>query len=220
MHPAKSAASLFKTRPHPFPRRTQSPRSIFDREEDQFTKHPATLHTNDFLLRPQMECDVDYLLEFHEDPRLGQYFGGPINRPRAVKRLNLSRWHYRAFGYSIFTALRKPAHEFAGFAGLIHFNFDFSSTETEFVCCLTKKHWSHQLARQLAYFYLDYAFNDLFKSEVLMRFEPRTYPIVPLLVRDLHLARTPLTTSRNVAGTTYDIITIRPEHMPNHKLRA
>ncbi|WP_432799146.1 GNAT family N-acetyltransferase [Poriferisphaera sp. WC338] len=213
MRPSKAAAAL-KAHPHPFPRRTQMPVSAQDRFEDEFTDHPATLHTKDFLLRPQMECDVDYMLEYQSDPRLTQYFGGPINRARTIKRLNLARWHYRAFGYSIYTALRKPDYTFAGFAGLIHLNFDFSSNETEFICCLTKPHWHHQLARQLTYFFLNHAFGNLHKDAVIFRFEPRAYPLSPLLARDLHLSKQPLTTSMSVDGDTYDLLHVTKEHLP------
>ena len=182
---------------------------------DTFPQHRPILETKDFILRPQHSEDLHYMTSYQRDPLMMRYFGGPVTAHRAKKRLNLARWHQHAFGYSIFTVIRKPNNHFAGFAGLIHLNFDFSEKDTELVVCLTQPNWDHNLARQLTYALLDYAFNTLGKPHVLLRFQQRSYPLTPVLTRDLKLERTPTSSIGTFNEVSNEIVTLLPELMPS-----
>ncbi|QDU34933.1 hypothetical protein KS4_30100 [Poriferisphaera corsica] len=171
----------------------------------------VVLSTGEFNLRPQSHQDLPEMIEFERDPILMKYFGGVVTPERATLRFNLARWHYHAFGYTVFTALRRPKNQFAGFAGLSHLNFDFSSEHTELIVCLTKPNWDHHIAMDLSKSLLNYAFKKLGKKAVYMRFEKRNYPAWKAVVRDFEFTDVPETLYRTFNNRTYELLRITPE---------
>ncbi|QQE12990.1 GNAT family N-acetyltransferase [Planctomycetota bacterium] len=168
------------------------------------------ISTEDYVLRPQNQDDLPHIVAFQRDPVLMRYFGGPVTPERARHRFNLARWHYHAFGYSVFTVLRSSDKEFAGFAGLVHLNFDFSAADTELVICLTQPNWNHHMARELGNRLMRYAFEELEKDRIFLKFEKRDYPLGPVIKRDFHLKGMPQADVKNFDGRTYEVIEILP----------
>ena len=67
-----------------------------------------------------------------------QHYGGIRDAKGVRKRLDLAIDHHKEFGYGLWSLYKVAKNDFIGIAGIIHYDFDFTSEKLECVICLKR----------------------------------------------------------------------------------
>ena len=126
--------------------------------------------TNRLILREILTTDVDGMFELDSDPEVHTYLGNtPVsNKDQIIDTINFIRQQYIDHGIGRWAIIDKNTNEFIGWEGL-KFVTDLTNNHKNYYDLgyrLIKKYWGQGIATETALASLEYAFNELYASEV------------------------------------------------------
>ena len=131
------------------------------------------LTTNRLILRTWDASDIPLMAAISSDPLVMEHF--PATQDFAVTQALIDHvnQHYEKFGYALYAVEMKDTHEFIGFVGLNHPEFEIPNFQpkglpiVEIGWRLSSRHWGKNYATEAAKAVLNYAFTELNLNEII-----------------------------------------------------
>jgi RimJ/RimL family protein N-acetyltransferase len=126
------------------------------------------IETERLLLRPWRDSDREPWAAMNADPRVREFFPGPLDRERSDASIDLFTRRFAHDGFCFWAMEEKATGAFAGFTGLSRVDFEAAFTPcVEIGWRLARPFWGRGFASEAARGSLDYGFATLRLPEIV-----------------------------------------------------
>lgn len=126
------------------------------------------IETERLILRTWKEQDADAYFRINQDPKVIEFFLGPLTREQVHEFILAVNKHQEKHGYTLWAAEIKETEEFIGFIGLNYTDWEAHFTPTvEVGWRLGSEYWNKGYATEGAKAALEYGFNKCGLQEIV-----------------------------------------------------
>lgn len=125
------------------------------------------LKTERLLLRGWKEEDRPEFVRMNRDPQVMEYFLKPLAASESDDLFRRIQEEFAVYGFGLFAVEKADTHEFIGWVGLHHFDFDvYFAPGIEIGWRLLPEAWGKGYALEMAAACLEFAFQQLHLGKV------------------------------------------------------